>query len=51
MNRAEARIKKFQNSTTQLAGRNNPSIYWWKDGVVQDEMEIANKLGRKKKKK
>ena len=52
MNRAEARIAKFKNSNTQLAGNNNMNISWIdRMNVMSNEINLASKLSRKRKKK
>ena len=49
--RAEARIKKFQNSISQLGGYNCPSNFFNASKVINDEMKIARNIGRKNKNK
>ena len=53
MNRAEARIKNFQNSSTQIKASNDMSVgnssFWSELKSNMDESKLARKLGRKKK--
>lgn len=55
MNRAEARIKKFQNSVSQLGGynclSNCPSNFFKSSKMINDEMKMAMNTGRKNKNK
>ena len=51
MNRAEARIKKFQNSVSQLGGYNCPSNFFKSSKMINDEMKMAMNTGRKNKNK
>ena len=58
MNRAEARVRSYQNSITQLNPmkdmciRNSGiSLFAEHSKVMSDEMNLARKIGRKKKKK
>ncbi|MDB2126011.1 hypothetical protein [Clostridium paraputrificum] len=58
MNRAEARIKNYQNSNTQINSFKNNSLS--NQGIssflnnaksLNDELNFARKLGRKKKRR
>ncbi|MBS6889769.1 MAG: hypothetical protein E7K85_09615 [Clostridium sp.] len=58
MNRAEARIKNYQNSNTQIHSFKNKSLA--NQGIssflnnvksLNDELNFARKLGRKKKRR
>ena len=58
MNRAEARVRSYQNSITQLNPmkdmciRNSGiSLFAEHSKVMSDEMNLARKIGSKKKKK
>lgn len=54
MNRAEARIKSFQNSKSQISAGNDMcsknNNFWLKMKSSADESNLALKLGRKKRK-
>lgn len=58
MNRAEARIKSYQNSNSQLnpmkdlsLGNSGISSFIEHSKAMSDEMNLARKFGRKKKRK
>lgn len=50
MNRAEARIKNFQNSKTRFMGMDSHISFWLQDAVASDEIKFSKSMGRKKKK-
>ena len=50
MNRAEARIKNFQNSKTRFVGVDSNIPSWIRNEVVSDEMKFSRNIGRKRKK-
>ena len=51
MNRAETRIKNFQNSKTRFMGVDSNIPFWIRNEVESDEIKFSKSIGRKKKKK